>query len=140
MDFDLQLAKEQSEENPVYYVQYAHARIASIFRTARERGVSDEGADVALLKHPAELALIRMMLRLEDTVELAAQKLEPHHLTHYAQELAATFHQFYKQCRVVSSLPEDAEISKARLLLVRAAKLTLAQTLELIGVNAPEAM
>ncbi len=140
MEFDLQLAKEQSEENPVYYVQYAHARIASILRHAAEMGVAADRADLALLQHPAELDLIRTMLRFEEVVELAAIRLEPHHLPHYAMELAASFHSFYRQCRVVSSDPADAEMSKARLKLVRAAKYVLARALDLMGVNAPESM
>ncbi len=140
MDLDLDLARRESDENPVYYVQYGHARIASILRYAAERGHSDEGADVSLLTHPAELALIRKMLELPEVVARAAQELAPHHLTYYAQDLAATFHVFYRDCRVVSSDPADAEITKARLRLVRAAKLALAQTLRLIGVGAPEKM
>jgi arginyl-tRNA synthetase len=140
MEFDLQLAKEQSEENPVYYVQYAHARIASILRHAAQMGVTSDHAELALLQHPSELELMRMMLRFEEVVELAATRLEPHHLPHYAMELAASFHTFYRQCRVVSSDPADAELSKARLKLVRAAKQVLSRALALMGVNAPESM
>jgi arginyl-tRNA synthetase len=140
MDFDLELAKKHSDENPVYYVQYAHARIASILKHAAEMGVTDEGGDVSLLSHPAELELIREMLRLPEIVEIAASKLEPHHLPHYAIELAGIFHSFYRQCRVVSSDPADAAISRARLKLVAAAKITLARTLNLMGVKAPESM
>lgn len=140
MDFDLQLAVQQSNENPVYYVQYAHARIASILRNALEAGVGSDRANLALLTHPAELELIKQMLKLEEVIELAANKLEPHHLPHYAQELAAAFHQFYKQCRVLSSDPNDAEISRARLQLVTATKNVLARALDLIGVSAPDAM
>ncbi len=140
LDFDLDLVKKQSDENPVYYVQYAHARIASILKHAAELGVTDQGADTSLLRDPAELALIREMLRLPEIVELAAAKLEPHHLPHYAIELAGVFHSFYRQCRVVSSDPADAAISRARLRLVAAAKSTLARTLGLMGVRAPETM
>ncbi|MFQ6059408.1 MAG: arginine--tRNA ligase, partial [Anaerolineae bacterium] len=140
MDFDLELAKAESEENPVYYVQYAHARIASIERYAVERGVEPTGGDVSLLTHPAEVALIRRMLLLPELVELAATALAPHHLTYYAQDLASAFHSFYKQCRVVSSDPADAGLNKARLKLVQAAKLVLARTLGLMGVSAPERM
>jgi arginyl-tRNA synthetase len=140
MEFDLKLAKEQSDENPVYYVQYAHARIASILRHAAEQGVTSAGADLRLLQHPAELDLVRMMLRLEEVVELAASRLEPHHLPHYAIDLAAAFHVFYRECRVVSSDPSDAEISRARLKLVETTKKVLARALDLMGVSAPEAM
>lgn len=140
IDFDLDVAVKHSDENPVYYAQYAHARIASILKKAIESGVSMDGGDVALLTHPAELELIRAMMRLPEVIELVATKLEPHHLPHYAIELAGIFHSFYKQCRVVSSDPADAAISRARLKLVAAAKNTLARTLNLMGVNAPETM
>ena len=135
MDFDLELAKRQSVENPVYYVQYAHARIASILRYAGDIDTSD--ADLTLLKSEPELALIRKMLQLPELVETAARKLEPHHLPFYAQDLAATFHSFYNHCRVVS---DDVALTKARLRLVQAAKFTLANTLHLMGVSAPEQM
>jgi arginyl-tRNA synthetase len=140
MDFDLDLAKEQSERNPVYYVQYSHARIASILRYAQEQGVTSTNGDIALLTHPSELALIRQMLNLPEIVALAAQHLAPHHLTYYAQDLAAAFHAFYRDCRVVSSDPADAELTQARLKLVQAAKVVLANTLRLMGVTAPEKM
>lgn len=138
MDFDLELAKEQSQENPVYYVQYAHARIASILRYGGELDYSD--GDVSLLTHEAELALLRQMVLLPDIVELAATNLAPHHLTYYAQDLASAFHSFYKQCRVVSSYPEDMPLNKARLKLVLACRIVLAQVLGLMGVSAPEKM
>jgi arginyl-tRNA synthetase len=140
MEFDLELAVKQSNENPVYYVQYAHARIASILKHAAELGATWEGGDVSLLNHPTELELIREMLRLPEIVEIAASRLEPHHLPHYAIEIAGVFHAFYKECRVVSSDPADAAITRARLRLVLAAKNTLARTLRLMGVRAPESM
>jgi len=141
MDFDLDLAKDTSEKNPVYYVQYAHARIASILRYARERGVEFSAEpDLSLLTHPAELDLIREMLRLEEVLEMVVVQRAPHHLVHYAQDLATMFHSFYKQCRVVSSEPGDEAITQARLALVQAAKQVLARTLGLIGVAAPESM
>lgn len=138
MDLDLDLAKEQAAENPVYYVQYAHARIASILRYGR--GIDFSEGDVSLLGHPAELALIRHMLRLPEVIEKAVTSLSPHYLPYYAQELAGAFHPFYKQCRVVSSLPEDMPLNKARLKLVAAAKIVLARVLALMGVSAPESM
>jgi arginyl-tRNA synthetase len=140
MELDLTLAVQQSSENPVYYVQYGHARIASIFRYAQERGVSVEGGDVNLLTHPAEQALIREMIRLPAIVSLCAETLNSHQLTHYAQRLASAFHSFYKECRVVSDDPAHAELSKARLKLVLAARTVLANTLHLMGVSAPESM
>lgn len=138
MDFDLELAKEQSNENPVYYIQYAHARIASILRKAGDIDYST--GDPSLLRHPSEIALIREMLRLPEIIELAAARLAPHHLTYYAMELASAFHAFYRDCRVLSSLPEDEAITRARLKLVAATKLVLARVLKLMGMSAPESM
>ncbi|MFC1993955.1 arginine--tRNA ligase [Chloroflexota bacterium] len=137
MDFDLDLAKEQSADNPVYYVQYAHARISSIMRLAEEKKIDCSNGDVLLLTNDAELNLIRKMVVLPELIELVAQRLEPHHLPHYAQELATSFHWFYKQCRVVSS---DEPLTLARLKLVRAAQIVLAKTLSLMGMSAPEKM
>lgn len=137
LEFDLELAKRQSAENPVYYVQYAHARIAGILKHAAERVPSFEDGDLSLLGHPTELALIRKMLLLPELIETMARTLEPHHLPHYAQELATAFHAFYTECRVVS---EDVALSKARLKLTDAARVALARTLGLMGVSAPERM
>jgi len=137
MDFDLELAKKQSADNPVYYVQYAHARIASILRLAQEKGIDYRDGNVSLLTTEPELTLIRKMLLLPELVETIATTLEPHHLTYYAQDLATVFHSFYKQCRVVS--PDEA-LTKARLKLVEAAKIVLSRTLHLMGMTAPERM
>ena len=137
MDFDLELAKRQSAENPVYYVQYAHARIAGILLHAKERISLFEDGDVSLLTHESELALVRKMLQLPELVEGVALSLEPHQLPYYAMDLATAFHDFYEKCRVVS---DDEALSKARLKLVAAAKLVLARALGLIGVSAPERM
>ncbi len=138
MDFDLDLAKEQTDENPVYYVQYAHARISSILRHAGELDYSD--GDVRLLTSQPELDLIRKMVRLPEVLRLAAATLSPHHLTYYAQDLAASFHVFYRECRVVSSEPGDEALTAARLKLVDACRRVLARTLSLMGMGAPEAM
>ncbi len=137
MDFDLELAKKQSNENPVYYVQYAHARTAGILAKAAEQGINDASGDVSLLTQPAELALIRRMLLLPELIEFSARKLEVHQFPHYAQELASDLNIFYDQCRV---LGEDADLTAARLKLVRGAKLVLARVLYLMGMNAPERM
>ncbi len=138
MELDLALATKQSNENPVYYVQYGHARIASIFRKAETENAAMEGADMALLVHPAELNLIRQMLRLREIVTQVAETLAPHHLTYYAQDLAAAFHTFYRDCRVI--LPQNPALGAARLKLVKSAKITLANTLRLMGMSAPEQM
>ncbi|MBM3945391.1 MAG: arginine--tRNA ligase [SAR202 cluster bacterium] len=140
LEFDMELAKEQSADNPVYYVQYAHARIASILALAKERGIAFDDGDTSLLSHEAELALIRKIMELPDLVELMARKLEPHHLPHYAMELATAFHWFYGQCRVVSSEPGDLPLTKARLKLVDAARIGLSRSLRLMGMDAPDKM
>jgi arginyl-tRNA synthetase len=138
MDFDLELAKKQSADNPVYYVQYAHARIASIIRLAQQRGIDYRDGDVSLLTTEPELTLIRKMLLLPEIVEVVVYTLEPHHLAYYAQDLATVFHSFYTRCRVVSR--DDEVLTKARLKLVAATKLVLAKTLHLMGMIAPEKM
>ncbi len=137
MDFDLELAKKESQDNPVYYVQYAYARIASIFRLAVEKGIKYDDGDVSQLKDESELTLIRSMLQLPEIIEMIANTLEPHHLTYYAQELATIFHSFYKQCRVVT---DNADTTKARLKLVASARIVLDKTLSLMGMSAPEKM
>jgi arginyl-tRNA synthetase len=137
MDFDLELAKKQSADNPVYYVQYAHARIASILRLAEDRDIDYRSGEVGLLKTEPELSLIRQILLLPEIVETVATTLEPHHLPYYAQELATVFHSFYKQCRVIS---DDHKLTASRLKLVKVAQITLAKTLYLMGMTAPETM
>ncbi len=137
LDFDFELAVQQSNDNPVYYVQYAHARIASIFRTAAERGITPEGADLSLLATPGELAMIRLCLRFPELLADIVGHRGVHLLTGYALELAGAFHGFYRDHRVVS---DDEAVSKARLRLVRMVQVTLRQTLSLLGVGAPETM
>jgi arginyl-tRNA synthetase len=142
-DFDLNLAVQQNDENPVYYVQYAHARMASILRTAAGRGFDQErwsAGELALLRHPSEMALIRKVSELPEVVEKAAAQLQPHHLAFYAQDLAAAFHAFYRDCRVISADPADADLTMARLRLVAAVKAVFARVLGLLGVSAPETM
>jgi arginyl-tRNA synthetase len=150
LDFDISLAKEQSSENPVFYVQYAHARICSILRKAvglaPEADIDVEGAlrdlvpagvDLSPLVTAPELTLIRKIAEFPEIVEMAAEQLAPHKLPHYAEDLAATFHQFYTLCRVVTG---DAGLTAARIALADAARLTLARALALVGVSAPERM
>jgi len=137
MDFDIELAKRQSADNPVYYVQYAHARVASIIRLAEQRAIDYGEGDVSLLSTEPELTLIRRLVLLPEIVERVAVTLEPHHLPYYAQDLATVFHSFYKQCRVVS---EDKALTGARLKLVKATQITLAKVLHLMGMRAPDRM
>ena len=140
MEFDLELAKQESAENPVYYVQYAHARNAGILNLARERNIDWSKGDVSLLNDPSELALVRAMLRLPELVQQMAQTLEPHHLAHFTMELANAFHSFYENCRVISANPEDADVTLARLKLVESAQIVFRRSLELMGMTAPERM
>ena len=139
MDFDLEAATSQDpRQNPVSYVQYAHARCASIVRTAAEQNVASDNADLSLLTDEREDALIAAILRLPELVADMAARREPHHLTTYALELAQAFTQFYDHCRVVD--PQQPGQSAARLTLTHAAQSALAAALSLIGVDAPDEM
>jgi arginyl-tRNA synthetase len=138
IDFDLELAKRQSNENPVYYVQYAHARASSILRHAAEEGVAPDASRTGeLLVHPSELALIRHLLDFPDALALAAVRRETHEIPRYAYELASAFSQFYRDCKV---LGDDAPLSSARLALADATRSVLANALDLLGISAPESM
>ena len=140
MDFDLELATKESSENPVYYVQYAHARICGILQRAEDQNLDWDEAQLSLLKDPHELTLIRKMLLLPELVEKVAHTLEPHHLPHYTLELATAFHWFYENCRVLSSDPADQELTAARLKLTAAARVALHRCLTLMGMTAPTHM
>ena len=140
MEFDLELAKKESAENPVYYIQYAHARNASILSLARQQKIDWSQGDVSLLNDPSELNLIRIMLRLPELVEHMAITLEPHHLPHYAMDLATAFHWFYENCRVISSRLADNQVTLARLKLVESAQIVFRRALDLMGMSAPERM
>jgi len=140
MEFDLELAKKESSENPVYYVQYAHARNVSILNLARSQNIDWTSGDLTLLTDVNELNLIRAMVRLPELIEYMSTNLEPHHLPHYAMELAIAFHWFYENCRVISAHREDDNVTLARLKLVEAAQIVLKNTLGLMGMNAPDRM
>jgi arginyl-tRNA synthetase len=140
IEFDILEVIKQSMENPVYYVQYAHARIASILRNASSKGVALEpvdGVDLSRLETEPELDLLRKIAELPEQVATAAGFRAPHRLTKYAEDLAATFHRFYTEARV---LTDDAELTQARLWLATAAKQAVGNVLRLIGVGAPESM
>ena len=140
LDFDLELAKKQGTENPVYYVQYAHARVCSINRNAAEQEMSLPGlgeVDFDRLILDEELALAKLLFRYPETVTSAARLLEPHRITFYLQELAALFHSYYNRHRVLS---EDLETSRARLYLVNAVRIVFQNALLLLGLSAPEQM
>ncbi len=141
IDFDIELAKSQSAENPVYYVQYAHARCASILRNAGAAGVEADAASASVhLRHPAEQALINHLLLLPDVVAESAARRETHELTRYCLEVAQLFSQFYRDCRVLPEAPEDRELSQARLSLTDATRQVIANGLALLGISAPDSM
>ena len=137
MDFDMELATKESQDNPVYYLQYAHARLAGILRNARESSADFAQGDVHLLSTPEELTLIRQLLLLPEIVDSIVDTMEPHHLPHYTLELATAFHSFYDRCRVIS---DDEALTSARLKLVEASRIGLARCLALMGMHAPEQM
>jgi len=140
LDFDLDLAKQQSSENPVYYIQYGHARICSILGLAAENKIDYSTGSVTMLDHESERHLINKILELPSVINTIADTYEVHHLPHYSLELATSFHNFYQNCRVLSENAADLELSKARLKLCEAAKLSLAYCLDLMGMNKPEKM
>jgi arginyl-tRNA synthetase len=140
LDFDLEVAKRQSNENPVYYVQYAHARISSVFKKAAEEGLAltkIEEIPLDRLSEPEEGALIRHLASFPDVVEGAAVNLEPHRLTHYLMDLAGLFHPYYNRHRFIG---ENPGLSQARLFLAACVRQVVANGLGMLGVNAPETM
>ncbi len=141
LEFDLELARSQSNENPVFYVQYAHARIASVFRQLAEKGFSWDAANgrahLARLDNEHEQALLRTLARYPERVALAARERAPHHLPHYLRELANDFHSYYNSHQFIV---DDAQLRDARLCLVTATKIVIGNGLSLLGVSAPESM
>lgn len=138
LDFDLDLAKKRSNENPVYYVQYAHARISSIFRQAGELGLMPaDGAELALLKEDTEIALIKKLAAYPEEIARAAAEYAPQRIARYSYELAGAFHSFYNQCRIVG---REKPLASARLALVTATRHVIRHSLGILGVSAPEQM
>ena len=139
LDFDIEIAKRQTEENPVFYVQYAHARVCSIKRTAQERNItlSLNEPDLSLLKEEEEKELMRKLAQFPDVIENCAKTFEPHRLTYYLTELASLFHGYYNRFRV---LTEDEALRNARFALCEAVRLVIKEGLNLLGVSAPEVM
>ena len=140
LNFDLDLAKQQSEKNPVYYVQYAHARICSILRklkTEEKKLMQNKFTIVNLLQHPSELSLIKQLIRFPEIIGDTAKDYHVQRLPQYAIDLATSFHQFYRDCKVLSP---DIELTQARLGLILATKTVLKNTLDLMGISAPEKM
>ena len=138
LDFDLELAKEKSQDNPIYYAQYAHARICSILKQAKEQGVEvTADADFSTITNEKAIDLLKKVAEFEPTIESAAENRAPHRLTNYIQDLASAFHKFYNAEKV---LTDDAEKTKAHIALVDAVRITLHNALALVGVSAPESM
>jgi len=140
LDFDLELAKKQSNENPVYYVQYAHARICSILRMAQELGIAMPGytdTDLSILIEPEEKTLIKMLVRYPEIIYGAAKSLEPHRIPFYLNELAGVFHSYYNKNKVIS---ENNQVTAARLFMIKAIRIVLQNALKILGVSAPEKM
>ncbi len=138
LEFDLDLAREASEKNPVFYLQYAHARICSIIAKAQEVGFAFGGEpDLSLLNHDAEIALIKELLRFPEVLSRAAEDMEPHQVANYLREVAVAFTQFYGHCRIIG---EEQRLATARMHLARAARIVLANGLRVLGISAPERM
>jgi arginyl-tRNA synthetase len=138
LDFDLDLAKEASDTNPVFYLQYAHARICSIVDKAEETGFSfDDEADLSLLTHEAETALMKTLLRLPGRIQNAAKARRPHRLINYLREVAEAFTQFYGHCRIIG---EEQALATARMRLAQATRIVLRNGLSILGISAPESM
>jgi arginyl-tRNA synthetase len=146
LDFDLELAKKQSDENPVYYVQYAHARLSSILRIAQEKGIDTDHIDQAelnLLTAPQEVSLIRKISHLPDIVESCARSLEPHRIAIFLQDLVSTFHRYYHSGKLDGEkrvITDQEDLTRARLSLVGGLRIAIRNALALIGVSAPERM
>lgn len=138
LNFDIALAKQQSDENPVYYLQYAHARICSLMRKAEEEGAKVGGEDVfGLLNDEHELALIKELLQLPEVIDYCAGTFEIHRLAEFLQSVATAFHKFYHNCRVVS---DDKQLTSARLSLCKATRAVLRNGFIVLGISAPEKM
>ena len=140
LEFDLDLATSQSSENPVYSVQYAHARTCSILENAKNLEMDLNPSNLSSLNSSFEISLIHKMLDLFDVIEVVIKNLEPHHLAHYSTDLASEFHAFYQHCRVISEDPKETELMNARLQLVDATRIVLKKCLNLMGISAPEKM
>ncbi|MEE9168049.1 MAG: arginine--tRNA ligase [Candidatus Neomarinimicrobiota bacterium] len=138
LNFDLELAERESEENPVYYLQYAHARICNIIKFGEDTGIKlDSDTDLSLVGEPSERDLLKELIRFPEVTEIALETLEPQGIANYLQAVAAHFHKFYVECRVIT---DDIPLSKARLALVSATRLVLASGLKILGITRPERM
>ena len=138
LDFDLDLAADQSDKNPVFYLQYAHARICNIISRANDLGVElNDSFNPSLLEHEDEIALLKYMSRFPDFLELAYENLEPQTIANYLQELSARFHKFYSHCRVIT---DDDQLTISRIAIIHASRIILANGFKILGISAPERM
>ena len=138
LDFDLDLAADQSDKNPVFYLQYAHARICNIISRANDKGIIlNESFDHSLLDHEDEINLLKYLSRFPDFVELGYENLEPQTIANYLQELSGYFHKFYSKCRVIT---DDNELTMSRIALIYATRTVLANGFSILGISAPERM
>ena len=138
LNFDLALAKTQSDENPVFYIQYAHARICSIIALAGERGIAlEKSRDLTVLTEISEINLIKYLIAFPGTVESSAISYEPHRLVGYLFDLATLFHKFYTECRVIN---DEQVLTQARLALIDATRIVIANGLKILGITAPDKM
>jgi arginyl-tRNA synthetase len=137
LNFDLEIAKKQTDENPVFYLQYAHARICSIMRMAEEQKIGLTENPASGLSHEDEIRLLRKLWQFENEVLLAAENFEPQRITVYLEELAGLFHRFYTSCRIIGS---EKTVAEARLTLCAAVRQTIKNGLSILGVSAPERM
>ena len=138
LDFDLDLATDQSDKNPVFYLQYAHARICNIISRANDLGVElNDSFNPSLLEHEDEIALLKYMSRFPDFLELAYENLEPQTIANYLQELSARFHKFYSHCRVIT---DDDQLTISRIAIIHASRIILANGFKILGISAPERM
>ncbi|MCK5087532.1 MAG: arginine--tRNA ligase, partial [Melioribacteraceae bacterium] len=137
LNFDIDLAKKQSEENPVFYLQYAHARIASILRMTKDENLSASIENLELLNNSSELNLVKKLHQFPEEVRYSAENFEPHRITNYLEELAALFHKFYTDCRIIGS---EEKLAEARISLAIAVQIVLKNGLSILSVSAPEKM
>jgi arginyl-tRNA synthetase len=137
LNFDIDLAKKQSEENPVFYLQYAHARIASILRSAKDENLTASISNLDLLTHATETGLMKKLHQFEDEVLFTAENFEPHKLANYLEELAAYFHKFYTECRIIGS---EKKLAEARIALITAVQQVIRNGLTILKVSAPDKM
>mgnify|MGYP002832402678 FL=1 len=139
-EFDIDIFKQKSSENPVYYVQYAHARMNSIIEKSKTLELSKINSNLKLLNHDAEIDLMKKLSELPDILRFSSEKLEVHSLPQYTLELSQLLQKFYEECRVLPETSKDQEISKSRLQLIKASKLILSEALSIMGMESPNKM